>query len=198
METRFDCFCNVSQLSTEVREGLHHANIQLVDVPGNQSEIFMKKLVSKPQAVDQKILQEFTRISMDYDGTATIVLISGDIDFLPSLLAIKGRKNFSLGLFYSASTKQEMLASMDWKFAWNEVVPKADKKQSEAKGTENNNKTPKEKPQNEKKTEKVEKPEKNKPKPDNQKSGKQEQSKTQNNEANDKKIVCRCIAFLIS
>ncbi|CAF1002457.1 unnamed protein product [Didymodactylos carnosus] len=70
-EVGFNCYCDAKSISNENRISLSHANVNIVDVPDR-----------KPGGVDRKILLDLDRFERTHNPPATVILISGDIDFV--------------------------------------------------------------------------------------------------------------------
>ncbi|CAF1377792.1 unnamed protein product [Adineta steineri] len=77
-EIGFTCYCDVSTLSQINQISLMHANVRIAHVPDG-----------KPGSVDRQILLDLDRFERAHEPPATIILITGDIDFVGKFKSLK-------------------------------------------------------------------------------------------------------------
>ncbi|CAF4867259.1 unnamed protein product [Rotaria sp. Silwood1] len=106
-EAEFSCFCDTTTISHENRLSLHHANVDNINVPNG-----------KPGAVDLKILLALDRFERNYRPPATVVLISGDIDFVGKLNDLRHRVGFHVIVIHNKQVKPELKATVNAHYPW--------------------------------------------------------------------------------
>jgi hypothetical protein len=106
-EAAFSCYCNSNMISEANQLSLHHANIGIVHVPDR-----------KPGAVDRKIMLELDRFERVHRPPATIVLISGDIDFVGKLNGLRHQAGFYVIVIHNKPAKEELKATVNEHYPW--------------------------------------------------------------------------------
>lgn len=106
-EYNFTCYCNSTTISQENQLSLFHANVRIVHVPDR-----------KPGAVDRQIMLELDRFERAHRPPATIVLISGDIDFVGKLSDLRHQAGFHVIVIHNKPAKTELKATVNAHYAW--------------------------------------------------------------------------------
>jgi uncharacterized protein YlaI len=106
-EYNFTCYCNSNSISKENQLNLFHANVRIVHVPDR-----------KPGAVDRQIMLELDRFERAHRPPATIVLISGDIDFVGKLSDLRHQAGFHVIVIHNKPAKTELKATVNAHYAW--------------------------------------------------------------------------------
>jgi len=106
-EISFSCFCDSTTISQENQLNLHHANVRIVHVPDR-----------KPGGVDRQIMLELDRFERAHRPPATIVLISGDIDFVGKLSDLRHQAGFHVIVIHNKPAKIELKSTVNAHFPW--------------------------------------------------------------------------------
>jgi hypothetical protein len=106
-EADFSCYCNSNTISQENQESLHHAAVRIVHVPDR-----------KPNAVDRQIMLDLDRFERIHRPPATIVLISGDIDFVGKLSDLRHQARFHVIVIHNKPAKEELKATVNEHYSW--------------------------------------------------------------------------------
>jgi len=106
-EYSFSCFCNSTTISQDNQLSLFHANVRIVHVPDR-----------KPGAVDRQIMLELDRFERAHRPPATIVLISGDIDFVGKLSDLRHQAGFHVIVIHNKPAKEELKATVNAHYPW--------------------------------------------------------------------------------
>jgi transcriptional regulator NrdR family protein len=106
-EYSFTCYCNSTTISQDNQLSLHHANVRIVHVPDR-----------KPGAVDRQIMLELDRFERAHRPPATIVLISGDIDFVGKLSDLRHQAGFHVIVIHNRPAKTELKATVNSHYSW--------------------------------------------------------------------------------
>jgi meiosis arrest female protein 1 len=106
-EYNFTCYCNSTMISQENQLNLFHANVRIVHVPDR-----------KPNAVDRQIMLELDRFERAHRPPATIVLISGDIDFVGKLSDLRHQAGFHVIVIHNKPAKTELKATVNAHYPW--------------------------------------------------------------------------------
>ena len=125
-EISFSCFCNSTTISQENQLSLHHANVRMVHVPD-----------PKPGAADRQIMLELDRFERAHRPPATIVLISGDIDFVGKLSDLRHQAGFHVMVIHNKPAKSELKSTVNAHFPWEAFTlpPTADSGATAAEAT---------------------------------------------------------------
>jgi len=107
-EYNFTCYCNSTTISQDNQLSLFHANVRIVHVPDR-----------KPGAVDRQIMLELDRFERAHRPPATIVLISGDIDFVGKLSDLRHQAGFHVIVIHNRPAKQELKATVNAHYSWD-------------------------------------------------------------------------------
>ncbi|CAM2719524.1 unnamed protein product [Rotaria socialis] len=106
-EYSFSCYCNSTTISQENQLSLFHANVRIVHIPDR-----------KPGAVDRQIMLELDRFERAHQPPATIVLISGDIDFVGKLSDLRHQAGFHVIVIHNKPAKTELKATVNSHYPW--------------------------------------------------------------------------------
>jgi hypothetical protein len=106
-EVDFSCYCNSSTISQQNQQSLQHANVRIIHVPDR-----------KPGAADRQILLDLDRFERVHRPPATIVLISGDIDFVGKLSDLRHRVRFHVIVIHNKPAKEELKATVNEHYPW--------------------------------------------------------------------------------
>ena len=106
-ENSFSCFCNSTTISKENQLSLSHANVRIIQVPDR-----------KPGAVDRQIMLELDRFERNHRPPATLVLISGDIDFIGKLSDLRHQAGFQVIVIHNRPAKNELKATVNSHYPW--------------------------------------------------------------------------------
>jgi len=104
-EVLFNAYCDAAVLGRKHQEALHHANVRLHSIPA-----------TKPGAVDFALLLDLDRFTHSHSPPATIVLLSGDIDFVGKVHMLRHQQGYNVVLVHNAVAKREL------KLSANEVI----------------------------------------------------------------------------
>ncbi|CAF1490446.1 unnamed protein product [Rotaria sordida] len=107
-EAAFSCFCDINTISQGNQQSLHHANVRIIHVPDR-----------KPGAVDRQIMLELDRFERVHRPPATIVLISGDIDFVGKLNDLRHQAGFHVIVIHNKFAKDELKATVNAHYLWD-------------------------------------------------------------------------------
>jgi hypothetical protein len=106
-EYNFTCYCNSTTISQDNQLSLFHANVRINHVPDR-----------KPGAVDRQIMLELDRFERAHRPPATIVLISGDIDFVGKLGDLRHQAGFHVIVIHNKPAKEELKAIVNAHYPW--------------------------------------------------------------------------------
>jgi transcriptional regulator NrdR family protein len=106
-EYNFTCYCNSTTIAQDNQLSLFHANVRIVHVPDR-----------KPGAVDRQIMLELDRFERAHRPPATIVLISGDIDFVGKLSDLRHQAGFHVIVIHNRPAKTELKATVNSHYSW--------------------------------------------------------------------------------
>ncbi|CAF2469703.1 unnamed protein product [Rotaria sp. Silwood2] len=106
-EAAFSCFCNTNTISQDNQQSLHHATVRIIHVPDR-----------KPGAVDRQIMLELDRFERVHRPPATVVLISGDIDFVGKLSDLRHQVGFHVIVIHNKPAKEELKATVNAHYPW--------------------------------------------------------------------------------
>ncbi len=106
-EVDFSCYCNINTISQENQQNLSHAAVRIVHVPDR-----------KPGAVDRQIMLDLDRFERARRPPATVVLISGDIDFVGKLSDLRHHAGFHVIVIHNKPAKEELKATVNEHYPW--------------------------------------------------------------------------------
>ena len=106
-ERSFKCYCDPTSLSKTHRTDLSHANVQLVDVP-----------IRKPGAADRSLHLDLDRLQMNQGYALTVVLISGDADFIHKLNDLRYQHACTVVLIHNAAAHKNLKATAHRSYEW--------------------------------------------------------------------------------
>ncbi|CAF4403488.1 unnamed protein product [Rotaria sp. Silwood2] len=106
-EAAFSCFCNSNTISQANQQSLHNATVRIIHVPDR-----------KPGAIDRQIMLELDRFERVIRPPATVVLISGDIDFVGKLNDLRHQAGFQVIVIHNKLAKEELKATVNAHYSW--------------------------------------------------------------------------------
>jgi hypothetical protein len=106
-EADFSCYCNITTIPQENQQSLSHAAVRLVHIPDRKSN-----------AADRQILLDLDRFERVHKPPATVVLISGDIDFVGKLSDLRHHARFRVIVIHNRPAKQELKATVNEHYPW--------------------------------------------------------------------------------
>ncbi|CAF2630193.1 unnamed protein product [Rotaria sp. Silwood2] len=106
-EATFSCFCNIYTISNDNQQSLHNATVRIIHVPDR-----------KPGAIDRQIMLELDRFERVHRSPATIVLISGDIDFVGKLSDLRHQAGFQVMVIHNKPATEELKATVNAYYSW--------------------------------------------------------------------------------
>ncbi|CAF5129818.1 unnamed protein product, partial [Rotaria sp. Silwood1] len=86
-------------------------NVRIIHVPDR-----------KPGAVDRQIMLELDRFERVHRPSATVVLISGDIDFVGKLNDLRHQAGFQVIVIHNKLAKDELKETANVSYSWNEFT----------------------------------------------------------------------------
>eukprot|EP00027_Filamoeba_sp_ATCC50430_P018178 CAMPEP_0168569870 /NCGR_PEP_ID=MMETSP0413-20121227/16412_1 /TAXON_ID=136452 /ORGANISM="Filamoeba nolandi, Strain NC-AS-23-1" /LENGTH=408 /DNA_ID=CAMNT_0008602443 /DNA_START=360 /DNA_END=1587 /DNA_ORIENTATION=+ len=140
-EECFACIGDTNKVPKKSQEELALANVTLNHVPQ-----------IKPGDADRVIVKEITRFASSHQTpNHTIVLISGDVDFIQQLSSLRNTSKYKVVLLHNAQARPELIKTASVSKEWNTFVnnsqkpqnQNASKKQQKPKTENNNNAVPK-------------------------------------------------------
>jgi uncharacterized LabA/DUF88 family protein len=111
IEDSFTAYCNCDILPKEHKIGLDKANVCLKNI----SSI-------KRGAVDQQILMDLNKFKDEHKIPATVVLISGDIDFVKSLNELRFRHQHTVIIIHNRQASSELVQTGNRAYLWDEFT----------------------------------------------------------------------------
>ncbi|CAF1270044.1 unnamed protein product, partial [Didymodactylos carnosus] len=90
-----------------------HANVSITHVPDR-----------KPGSVDRRILLDLDRFERNHPPPATIVLISGDIDFVGKLGDLRRQAHYHVIVVHNKPAKEELKATVNADYSWDMFTSK--------------------------------------------------------------------------
>ena len=106
-ELDFSCYCNMTTLPEKIQQSLHCATVRMIHVYDR-----------KPGAADLQIMLDLDRFERVHRPPATIILISGDIDFVGKLNALRNHVGFHVIVIHNKPAKEELKATVNEHYAW--------------------------------------------------------------------------------
>ncbi|CAF1491088.1 unnamed protein product [Adineta steineri] len=107
-EVGFTCYCDASVIPQEKQLSLSHANVRIAHVPDRKSG-----------GADRQILLDLDRFEHAYKPPGTIVLISGDIDFVGKLSDLRHRAGFHIIVVHNKPAKEELKSTANTHYRWD-------------------------------------------------------------------------------
>ena len=107
-EDTFNCYSDVSTISHDKQLSLSHANVRMIHVPDR-----------KPNASDRHILLDLDRFERIHPSPATVVLISGDIDFVRKLSDLRHREGHHVIVIHNRPAKLELKKIVNAHYSWD-------------------------------------------------------------------------------
>lgn len=113
-EGTFKTYCrNINSIPQQQRVDLHHANLLVQHIESN-----------KIGAVDMQIHKDLQQFIEQHKTPSTVVLISGDIDFIKDLNELRYKHRHYTILIHNPQTKDELLQTANEVIPWEEFVEK--------------------------------------------------------------------------
>jgi hypothetical protein len=106
-EAAFSCYCNCNTIPPENQQSLSLAAVRIVHVP-----------IRKDGAADREILLDLDRFERTHRPPATIVLISGDIDFVGKLSDLRHHAGYRVIVIHNKPAKEELKATVNAHYPW--------------------------------------------------------------------------------
>ncbi|XP_065659910.1 uncharacterized protein LOC100201018 isoform X5 [Hydra vulgaris] len=97
-EAEFICVCDTKKESEHVLEDLNKAQVNVIHINA-----------SSKNAADDKLKQALRRFAQSYQSPATVLLISGDINFVADLSDLRYRYNLHVILLHNKQASQALL-----------------------------------------------------------------------------------------
>ncbi|XP_022794519.1 meiosis regulator and mRNA stability factor 1-like [Stylophora pistillata] len=98
-EVEFMCVCDISKEKKEIIEELNKAQVTVVHINATSKN-----------AADDKLRQSLRRFAQSYLPPATVILVSGDINFAAELSDLRHRHNFQVICLHNAQAQDALLA----------------------------------------------------------------------------------------
>ncbi|KAL9957262.1 hypothetical protein ACROYT_G038876 [Oculina patagonica] len=98
-EVEFMCVCDISKEKKEVIEELNKAQVTVVHINATSKN-----------AADDKLRQSLRRFAQSYPPPATVILVSGDINFAAELSDLRHRHNLEVICLHNAQAQAALLA----------------------------------------------------------------------------------------
>jgi hypothetical protein len=111
VEVQFSCYCRPETLIPPVRIGLHHANIDVVDVYDG-----------KPSAADRHIFSALNRFERVCKPPSMIVLISSDIDFVQRLSDLRYAGGYQIVVIHNDNVRPELRGVAHASYVWKQIL----------------------------------------------------------------------------
>jgi hypothetical protein len=104
---------NINTIPPQHRADLHHANVLVQHIESN-----------KTGAVDRQIQKDLQQFMDLHKTPATLVLISGDIDFIKDLSELRFRHRHYIVIIHNPQAKDQLLKTANEFIPWEEFVEK--------------------------------------------------------------------------
>ena len=104
---------NINNIPQQHRVDLHHANVLVQHIESNRSQV-----------VDRQIQKDLQQFMMQHKTPATIVLISGDIDFIKDLSELRFHHRHYIVIIHNQQAKDQLLKTANECIPWEEFVKK--------------------------------------------------------------------------
>lgn len=98
-EVEFMCVCDISKEKKEVIEELNKAQVTVVHINATSKN-----------AADDKLRQSLRRFGQSYPAPATVILVSGDVNFAAELSDLRHRNNLEVICLHNAQAQPALLA----------------------------------------------------------------------------------------
>lgn len=109
MEDSFMAYCDISILPKQHQKSLDHANVHITHIPGPKGRDAVRKIIMNLQSFKEQ-----------HKTPATIVLISGDIDFIKLLNDLRFRCNHYVIVVHNELAERELLKTANEAYPWHE------------------------------------------------------------------------------
>ncbi|XP_047143402.1 meiosis regulator and mRNA stability factor 1 isoform X2 [Hydra vulgaris] len=97
-EAEFICVCDTKKEKEDVLEDLNKAQVNVIHINA-----------SSKNAADDKLKQQLRRFAQSYPSPATVLLVSGDINFVADLSDLRYRHNLHIILLHNKQASQALL-----------------------------------------------------------------------------------------
>lgn len=114
-EKHITAYCDINILPKEHQIGLTHANVNILHIPG-----------IKTGSADRKMFMDLQVFKEHTPSPATIVLISGDIDFVQFINELRFRHGHYIIVVHNPLAKQELLKTANEAYPWHEFCDNYD------------------------------------------------------------------------
>ncbi|RWS15365.1 meiosis arrest female protein 1-like protein [Dinothrombium tinctorium] len=101
-EYEFFCSCDTSKLSQQICEELNLAGVTVAHVPSTSKN-----------AADEKIKEQMSKFVDTHGAKATVMLISGDVNFAPTLRGFRDRIGVKIIVMHNSAVSQELINCAD-------------------------------------------------------------------------------------
>ncbi|XP_037093621.1 meiosis regulator and mRNA stability factor 1-like [Pollicipes pollicipes] len=123
-EAEFMCACDVSKVFPPSLQQLNDAQVNVMHVPATSKN-----------AADEKVKQSLRRFSDQYPAPATVLLITGDMNFAPDLTFLKHRKKHRVILIHNRQARPALLNCADERHQFDDLLARLpDVRQQESRG----------------------------------------------------------------
>ncbi|UJR19317.1 hypothetical protein I4U23_022446 [Adineta vaga] len=116
MERCFKVLCKTTLLTEQHKSDLHYANVDLIDV------------INVKNSADALIYKNLQVFREDHPEPATIVLISGDIDFAREISDLRYRYGHYVILIHNNQVTHRLIKVTDEAYPWEDFIRKNDLK----------------------------------------------------------------------
>ncbi|XP_043205020.1 meiosis regulator and mRNA stability factor 1-like [Amphibalanus amphitrite] len=110
-EAEFMCACDVSKVFPATLQQLNDAQVSVMHVPATSKN-----------AADEKVKQSLRRFSDQYPAPATVLLITGDMNFAPDLNFLKHRKKHRVILIHNRQARPALLNCADERHLFDDLL----------------------------------------------------------------------------
>ncbi|XP_074649395.1 meiosis regulator and mRNA stability factor 1-like isoform X2 [Tubulanus polymorphus] len=117
-EVEFLCVCDISKENRDVIEELNNAQVTVVHINATSKN-----------AADDKLRQCLRRFSDTYTPPATVILISGDVNFASELSDLRHRHGFRIVVIHNKNVPDALLACAHIHHAFEKLVTDLPEKQ---------------------------------------------------------------------
>ncbi|XP_037093618.1 meiosis regulator and mRNA stability factor 1-like [Pollicipes pollicipes] len=118
------CACDVSKVFPPSLQQLNDAQVNVMHVPATSKN-----------AADEKVKQSLRRFSDQYPAPATVLLITGDMNFAPDLTFLKHRKKHRVILIHNRQARPALLNCADERHQFDDLLARLpDVRQQESRG----------------------------------------------------------------
>lgn len=114
-EIGFTAYCDIQKLTPTHQSSLAHANVRMQHVPGGKSG-----------AADRALWLDLDRFVLTHKAPGcTIVIISGDIDFVQKINLLRHTQGYEVIVVHNAAAKRELKESASSAHSWSSFTTNA-------------------------------------------------------------------------